>query len=50
LNIPDSFSKNTQIIEFNENPPSGSRVVSCGQMDGRTDKRDEANSRLKGAS
>ena len=25
-------------IKFQENPSSGSRVVPCGQMDGRTDK------------
>jgi hypothetical protein len=32
-------------IKFHENPSSGSRVVPCGQADGRTDGREEANSR-----
>jgi hypothetical protein len=31
-------------IKFNENPSSGSRVVPCGQTEGRTDSFDEANS------
>ena len=30
--------------KFHENPSSGSRVVSCGKTDGRTDRHDEANS------
>jgi hypothetical protein len=33
-------------IKFNENPSSESRVVPCGEMDGRTDRNDEANSRI----
>ena len=33
-------------IEFNENPLSGSRVVPCGQLDGRKDRHDEANRRF----
>jgi hypothetical protein len=33
-------------IKFHENPSSGSRVVPCGQTDGRTDRRDEGNSRF----
>jgi len=31
-------------IKFHENLPSGSRVVPCGQKDGRSDGYDEANS------
>jgi len=51
MNWIDRFSKNTQ-IKFRENPSSGSRIVSCGQTDGRTgrqrdaDKCHEANSPL----
>jgi len=33
------------LIKFHKNVRSGSRVP-CGQMDGRTDGHDEANSRL----
>jgi len=33
-------------IKFYGNPYSGSRVVSCGETDGRTDRYDEANSRF----
>ena len=33
--------------KFHENPPSGSRVVPFGRTNGRTDKRDEANSKKK---
>ena len=33
-------------IKFHENPTSGSRVVPQGQLDRRTDKHDEANSRF----
>ena len=33
-------------IKFHENPSPGSRVVPCGQTDGRTDGNDEANSRF----
>jgi len=33
-------------IKFHENPSTGSRVVPCGQADGRTDRHDEANSRF----
>jgi hypothetical protein len=29
----------TIYINFHENPSSGSRVVQCGQMDGRADKQ-----------
>jgi hypothetical protein len=29
-------------ITFNENHSSGSRVVACGRMGGRTDRHDEA--------
>jgi hypothetical protein len=29
-------------VKFHENPSSGSRVVTCGQTDGRTDRDDEA--------
>jgi len=34
------------ITKLHENPSSGSRVVLCGQTDGRTDRHDEANSRF----
>ena len=30
-------------IKFYPNPSNGSRVVPCGQTDGRTDGHDEAN-------
>jgi hypothetical protein len=30
------FEKSSN-IEFHENPPSGSRVIPCGQTDGRID-------------
>ena len=47
LNFLDRFSK---IIKFYDNPSSGSRVVSCGQTDrrtdGRTDRHDETSSRF----
>ena len=33
----DRYSKNAQIIKFRETPSSVSRVVPCGQSDGRTD-------------
>jgi hypothetical protein len=33
-------------IKFHENPSSVIRVVSCGQTDRRTDRRDDANSRF----
>jgi len=33
-------------IKFHVNPSSGSRVVPCGQTDGRTDRHDKANSRF----
>jgi hypothetical protein len=32
------FEKSTN-IEFHENPSSGSRVIACGQTNGRTDKK-----------
>jgi len=40
-----SFEKYSS-IEFNENLSGGSRVVPCGQADGRTDGQDEAISRF----
>ena len=33
-------------IKFNENPCSGSRVVTYGRTGGPTERRDEADSRL----
>jgi hypothetical protein len=36
------FSKKCSNIKFHENLSNGSRVVSYGQMDGRTDGHDEA--------
>jgi hypothetical protein len=33
-------------INFHENPSSESRVVECGQTDGREDGLDEANNRF----
>ena len=33
-------------LKFRENPSSGSRFVPCGQLDGRTDRHYEANSRF----
>ena len=35
-----------KIIKFQENPPSGSRIVPRGRTDVRTDGRDECNSRF----
>jgi len=32
--------------KFYENPPSRNRVAACERMDGRTDRRDETNSRF----
>jgi hypothetical protein len=37
LNFPNKFSRKSSNIKFHENPSSGSRVVPCGQTDGRTD-------------
>jgi len=37
LNFLERFSKKSSNIEFDENPSSGSRVVSRGQTDGQTD-------------
>jgi hypothetical protein len=43
----DSFSKNTQMLNFRENPSSRSRVVSRGRTDGKTHtEHDEANGRF----
>jgi len=39
-NSADRFSKNIQ-IKFYENPLSGSRVVPCGQTNGRTDSQSD---------
>ena len=33
LNFPDRFPKKNWNIRFHENPPSGSRVVTCGRTD-----------------
>jgi hypothetical protein len=41
MNFPDKFSKNDSIINFYENPSSGSLVVICGWTDGQTDGRTE---------
>jgi hypothetical protein len=38
------FEKYTN-IKFHENPSGGCQVVPRGQMDGRTDRYDEANER-----
>jgi hypothetical protein len=43
----DSLPKSRQIQNFIKNPSPGRRVVLCGQRDGRTDRRDEANSRFQ---
>ena len=40
------FLKKKRNIKFHENSFGGSRVVLCGQTDGRTDRHDEANSRF----
>ena len=37
------FEKSSN-TKFHENPPSGSRAVPCGRIDGRTDGYDEASS------
>jgi hypothetical protein len=39
------FEKHSN-TKFHENLASGSRVVPCGQTDGRTDGHDESNSRF----
>jgi len=43
LNLLGTFSKKHSNIKFNENPSSRSRVIPCW----RTDRNDEANSRLR---
>jgi hypothetical protein len=40
-----TFEKSSN-IKFQENPYSGSRVVTCGQTDCRTDRHDEVNKTL----
>jgi len=37
-----SFRKKCSVIKFLENPSSGSRVIPCGQTDGRTDRQTDA--------
>jgi len=44
LEFSRQFFEKYSNIKFHENPSSGSRVVSCGQMDGQTDRHGEANS------
>ena len=39
LNFQDRFSKKISSIKFHQNPSSGSRVVSCGRRNGRTDMK-----------
>jgi hypothetical protein len=39
------FEKSSN-IRFHENPSGGSRVVPCGQTDGRTDRHDDGNKSL----
>jgi len=39
------FEKSSN-IKLHENPSFGSRIVPCGQTDGRTNKHDDANSRF----
>jgi hypothetical protein len=46
LNSLEKILENSSSIKFNENPPSGSRIVPCGQTDGLTDRYDESNSRF----
>jgi hypothetical protein len=53
LNFLDTFrKKGSSSIKFNEKPSSGSRVVPCGETDGRVDRQtdrhrlDQANSRI----
>jgi len=40
------FAKSSDLMKFDENPCSGSRVVPSGRMHRRTDRFDEANSRF----
>jgi hypothetical protein len=42
---PQIFQKSS-CIKFNENPPSGSRVIEWGRKDGRTDRHGGANNRF----
>ena len=42
LNFLDRRFENYTNMKFDKIPPSGSRVVPCGRMDKRTDRRDEA--------
>jgi len=37
LEFPGQILEKFSSIKINENPPSGSRVVSCGQTEGWTD-------------
>jgi len=46
LNFLDISSKKYSKIKFHENPSCGSRVVPCGQTDGRMGRHDEATSRF----
>jgi hypothetical protein len=39
LNFLDRYSKSAEISNFNENQFVGSRVLTCGLTDGRTDRR-----------
>jgi len=48
LEFSGQFYEKYSDAKFHENPSSDSRVVACGQTDGRTDgqRHDEANSRF----
>ena len=46
LEISRQIFEKLYSIKFHENQSSGSRVVPCGRMEGRTDRYDEGNSRL----
>jgi hypothetical protein len=46
LELSEQILEKVPNIKFRQNPSIGSRVVPCGEMDGRTDGHNEANSRF----
>jgi len=46
LEFYQQFFEKYSNMNFHENPYIGSRVVTCGEMDGQTDSYDKANCRF----